>query len=199
MHKRTKSTPLGSIDYPINPAAFALGSNASFVARSMDRDPTHLKAMLHRCEQHEGTSFLEIYQNCNIFNDGAFFAFTEKKSKADTCIFLEDGQPLVFGSERTKGIRLDGFRPQVVDLNAGTYNEGDLWIHDEKDIYKAYALSRFFDDPNEAGALPRPFGVLYSETRPTYEFMMYDQIEQVRIADVDLDAMIAGPTTWQIK
>jgi 2-oxoglutarate ferredoxin oxidoreductase subunit beta len=199
LFKRTKSTPMGSIDYPVNPGAFALGAHASFVARSMDRDPKHLKEMLHRSHQHSGTSFLEIYQNCNIFNDGAFFAFTEKDSKNDTCIFLEDGQPLVFGAESDKGIRLDGMKPQIVSLSDGKFTAADLWIHDEKDIFKATMLTHFFDDPRQEGALPRPFGVLYAVERPTYESMMQAQLDKASERKADLDLMIAGPTTWQIK
>ncbi|NND32590.1 MAG: 2-oxoacid:ferredoxin oxidoreductase subunit beta [Saprospiraceae bacterium] len=199
LQKRTKSTPMGSIDYPINPGAFALGCQSSFVARSMDRDPGHLKEMLHRSYQHPGTSFLEIYQNCNIFNDGAFFAFTEKSSKPETCLFLENGQPLIFGAARDKGIRLDGMRPRVVSLSDGKYTTDDLWVHDETDIFKATMLSRFFDDPSAESALPRPFGVMYAQERPTYESMLYDQLTSASNGEADLDEMIAGPTTWQIK
>ena len=142
-NKRTTSTPYGSIDHPVNPIAFALGTDATFVARSMDRDTKHLKEMLIKADKHKGTSFLEVYQNCNIFNDGAFFAFTEKESKPSTTIFLEHGQPLVFGKENEKGIHLDGFTPKVVDLNDGTSTKDDLWVHDEHDLIKAQILSRF--------------------------------------------------------
>lgn len=200
VNKRTKSTPMGSIDYPVNPSAFAMGSSATFVARSMDRDPKHLKAMLHRSHQHKGTSFLEIYQNCNIFNDGAFFTFTDKATKADNCLFLEHGQPLIFGAESNKGIRINGLAPQIVDLNDGKYTADDLWVHDEHDIFKASMLTRFFDDPKEEGALPRPFGVLYQQDRPTYEHELFEQLELAQSKkDADLDAMIAGPKTWNIK
>lgn len=201
VNKRTKSTPYGSIDNPVNPVAFALGSNASFVARSMDRDPKHLKAMLHRSNEHMGTSFLEIYQNCNIFNDGAFFKFTEKNSKPDTTLFLEHGQPLIFGTERNLGIRIDGLKPMVVDINAGKLGVDDLWVHDEQDVFKATMLSRFFDNPDNQGALPRPFGVFFAESRPCYEDMLFDQIDTaVRTRGVgDLDALLAGNNTWEIK
>ncbi len=198
--KKTKSTPAGSIDYPINPLAFALGCQASFVARSMDRDPKHLKEMLHRCHGHKGTSFLEIYQNCNIFNDGAFFAFTEKERKADTCIFLEDGKPLIFGANLDKGIRMNGLRPEVVSIADGAYSPDDLWLHDEKDVFKASMLARFFDDPGDEGALPRPFGVIYADERATYDDLCQQQMEAAGTADdAYLDKLIAGPTTWQIK
>ncbi|MDH3648936.1 MAG: 2-oxoacid:ferredoxin oxidoreductase subunit beta [Saprospiraceae bacterium] len=200
VQKKTKSTPMGSLDYPVNPSAFALGASATFVARSMDRDPKHLKATLHRSNAHKGTSFLEIYQNCNIYNDGAFFAFTEKSSKSENCLFLEQGQPLVFGMEQDKGVTIDGLRPTIVDLNNG-YSKGDLWIHDEEDIFKASMLARFFDDPAVEGHLPRPFGVLYQSDRPAYEVSMFDQLDNARSqkGKGDLNEMIAGSRTWQIK
>src|SRR5512146_1045022 len=129
-HKITKSTPFGSIDHPFNPLALAMGADATFVARTMDRDPKHLQAMLLRANAHKGASFLEIYQNCNIFNDGAFEIFTEKGSKPQETLFLEHGKPLVFGANGDKGIKLDGFTPKVVNLDEGT-SKDDLWIHDE--------------------------------------------------------------------
>src|SRR5215207_8601134 len=147
--KVTKSTPFGSIDHPFNPMALALGADATFIARSMDRDPKHLQAMLLRTYEHKGASFLEIYQNCNIFNDGAFELFTEKSTKADNALFLEHGKPLVFGAQRNKGIRLDGYKPVVVEPGAG-FSTDDLWIHDENDFYKAQILVRMFDDPQKA-------------------------------------------------
>src|ERR1043165_9445842 len=131
-NKVTKSTPFGSIDHPFNPLALALGADATFVARSMDRDPKHLQAMLLRANQHKGAPFLEIYQNCNIFNDGAFEIFTEKGTKAAETLFLEQGKPLVFGANREKGIMLDGFTPKVVELNNGI-TQDELWVHDEFD------------------------------------------------------------------
>src|SRR4249920_888892 len=133
-NKVTKSTPYGSIDHPFNPAALALGADATFVARSMDRDPKHLQSMLVRAHNHKGASFLEIYQNCNIFNDGAFEIFTEKSSKADEVLFLEQGKPLIFGATQNKGVKLDGFNPVVVEIGKDASIE-DLWIHDERDFY----------------------------------------------------------------
>ena len=197
VQKKTKSTPYGSIDQPVNPVAFALGCNASFVARSMDRDPKHLKAMLHRSQAHKGTSLLEIYQNCNIFNDGAFFEFTDKATKADRALFVENGQPLVFGSESQYGIRINGLSPQVVNLSEGKYMVDDLWVHDEQDIYKANTLARFFDDPD----FPRPFGVIYANERPTYDEMALAQVDDVKatLGAGDLDALLAGNMTWEIS
>jgi 2-oxoglutarate ferredoxin oxidoreductase subunit beta len=156
--KITKSTPFGSLDHPFNPLALAMGADATFVARTMDRDPKHLQQLLIRANQHKGASFLEIYQNCNIFNDGAFEIFTEKSTKPDETLFLEQGKPLVFGAQQNKGIRLDGFKPVVVDVG-GEFSADDLWVHDEKDFYKAQILARMFDDPRIEGHLPSPFVV----------------------------------------
>jgi 2-oxoglutarate ferredoxin oxidoreductase subunit beta len=197
VNKVTKSTPMGSIDHP----ALAMGADASFVARSMDRDPKHLQAILARAEKHKGTSFVEIYQNCNIFNDGAFEIFTEKATKPLHALFVEQGKPLVFGANNEYGIRIDGMRPEVVTLGE-QYSADDLWIHDEKDFYKAQILTRLFDNPNEEGAIfPRPFGVFYSADRPCYEDMMALQIEEAIASKGpgDLDKLIRGKEVWEIK
>lgn len=199
MEKKTKSTPMGSIDYPVNPLAFAMGAQSTFIARSMDRDPKHLQAMLKRSDAHYGTSFLEIYQNCNIFNDGAFFAFTDKETKLSKGVFLENNEPLVFGAKSELGIRLDAYKPEIVKL--ADYNKEDLWIHDESDIFKAQILTRFFDDPrtNDASYFPRPFGVIYEEERPCYEDQVYAQVDSAKTAqEADLDILFSGRSTWEI-
>jgi len=197
--KVTKSTPFGSIDHPFNPLALAMGADATFIARSMDRDPKHLQEMLLRANAHKGSSFLEIYQNCNIFNDGAFEVFTEKGSKVEEALFLTQGQPLVFGAQQNKGIKLDGFRPVVVNLDGG-HSKDDLWVHDEHDFYKSQILVRMFDDPNKDGHLPRPFGVFYQTDRPCYEEMMQLQIEEVMTSrgKGNLDKLLRGNEVWEI-
>ena len=199
--KITKSSPLGSIDHPFNPAALALGADGSFVARSMDRDQKHLQEMLRRSYAHKGTSFLEIYQNCNIFNDGAFALFTEKGSKPDTTLFLEHGQPMMFGANKEKGIKLDGFKPVVVDMNSDGVSADDLWVHDEQDIFKAQILTRIFDNPKNENALPRPFGVFYETQRPCYEDLMASQLERAvaQRGEPDLSALIRGNDTWTVN
>ena len=196
--KVTKSTPYGSLDHPFNPLALAMGADASFVGRSMDRDPKHLQQMLIRANAHKGSSFLEIYQNCNIFNDGAFEIFTEKGTKMEETLMLEQGQPLIFGANRDKGIRLDGYKPQLVSLN--DYSANDLWIHDEKDFYKAQILVRMFDNPANIGHMPRPFGVFFETERPCYEDMLNLQVEEVISAKGpgDLDRLLRGSETWTI-
>lgn len=198
-NKVTKSTPMGSIDHPFNPLALAMGADATFVARTMDRDPKHLQAMLIRTNEHKGASFLEIYQNCNIFNDGAFEIFTEKGSKPQETLFLEQGKPLMFGAGNDKGIRLDGFTPRVVNLADG-FSADDLWVHDEADIYKAQILTRIFDDPRIEGHLPRPFGVFYKNDRACYEDVMKAQIEDAQARrPADLDKLLRGNEVWTIS
>lgn len=198
-NKITKSTPFGSIDHPFNPSALAMGADASFVARSMDRDPKHLQEMLKRAHRHHGASFLEIYQNCNIFNDGAFEIFTEKSTKPEEVLFLEQGKPLVFGAQQNKGIKLDGFKPVVVEIGK-EYSADDLWVHDEADFYKAQILTRMFDDTRIEGHLPRPFGVFFETERPTYEDMMKLQIEDAIATKGkgNLDKLLRGREVWEI-
>ncbi len=196
--KVTKSTPMGSIDHPFNPIALCLGADATFVARSMDRDPNHMRDILTKSNQHKGSSLVEIYQNCNVFNDGAFFVYTDKATKAEQAIFMEDGKPLIFGAESDKGIRLDGFKPEIVNLN--DCSEDDLWIHDETDRVKAGILSRFFEDNKQPGHLPRPFGVFYREERDNYETDLNEQVTAAKekLGEGDLESIIRGNYTWKI-
>ena len=191
--KKTKSTPMGSIDHPFNPLALCMGADATFIARTMDRDPKHMREMLMRSNNHKGTSLLEIYQNCNVFNDGAFFGMTDKATKMNQTLFLEHGQPLVFGENKDKGIRLDGFKPIIVSLEDCSID--DLWIHDEKDRVKAGLLTRFFD-----ADFPRPFGVFYFEDRPTYEDALVQQIDNAieHKGQGNLDELLKGSNTWTI-
>jgi 2-oxoglutarate ferredoxin oxidoreductase subunit beta len=198
--KITKSTPFGSVDHPFNPLALVLGAEGTFVARSMDRDPKHLRSILLEAHKHPGTSMVEIYQNCNVFNDGAFFTYTEKDTKAANTLWLEDGQPLTFGENGSKGIKLDGFTPTIVDLENGASRD-DLWIHDKSDRIKAGILTRLFHDPKSEGAFPRPFGIFYQRDRERYEDQFIDQIESAiaKNGEGDLDALIRGNNTWTIS
>jgi len=196
----TKSTPMGSLDHPFNPAALAIGADAAFFARAMDRDPKHLKEMLMRTHEHKGTSLLEIYQNCIVFNDGAFEVYTDKQRRNETSLYLEHGKPLLFGADSDKGIRLDGMKPEVVTIG-GEWSESDLWIHDERDHFKAYLLSRFFEDNRHDERLPRPFGVFYDVDRPTYDEQLNQQMENAfkSKGQGSLDDLLAGDETWIVK
>ena len=199
-NKVAKSTPMGSIDYPFNPMALAMGADASFIARTMDRDPKHLQEMLLRADDHKGSSLLEIYQNCPIFNDKAFAVYTDKGTKLQETIFLENGKPFIFGADQEKGIVLDGYKPKVVELNTGEYSANDLWIHDESDLYKAQILIRMFDEIKVENRFPRPFGVFYAADRPTYDEMINTQTEEATGAgEGDLDELISGHNTWEVK
>ncbi len=196
--KVAKSTPMGSVDHPFNPLALCMGADASFIARSMDRDPVHLRGILKHANAHKGTSMVEIYQNCNVFNDGAFEVFTEKATKKVNTLMVEHSKPLVFGANVDKGIKLDGIKPVVVNLADVSVN--DLWIHDETSREKANLLVRFFDTPSDENALPRPFGVFYKEDRFCYEDAMNEQIAEAiqSKGKGDLDALIIGKNTWTI-
>lgn len=199
--KVTKSTPGGSLDHPINPAAITLGADGTFMARTMDRDPKHMQAMLNRAYAHKGTSMLEIYQNCNVFNDGAFFTFTDKSTKPQATVFLEHGQPLLFGENQEKGIHFNCGQPVIVDLNEGTYSTDDLWVHDEADLTKANLLARIFDDPLVEGNLPRPFGIFYDVNRETYEDAMWAQAKHAiaEKGEGHLDELLSGEHTWVVE
>jgi 2-oxoglutarate ferredoxin oxidoreductase subunit beta len=200
--KVTKSTPMGSIDHPFNPLALAAGADGTFIARAMDRDPVHLREILRAANDHKGTSLVEIYQNCNVFNDGAFEVFTDKKTKADATVFVEHGAPMVFGANDQKGIRLDDATPVVVDLSSGEWSKDDLWIHDKHDRFKSSVLMRCFDTPSpEFDSLPRPFGVFYQTSRDCYEDMLHDQIARSisTKGEGDLDALLRGKNTWEIE
>jgi 2-oxoglutarate ferredoxin oxidoreductase subunit beta len=196
--KVTKSTPFGSLDHPFNPLALVMGADGTFVARSMDRDPIHLRNILKRANAHKGASMVEIYQNCNVFNDGAFEVFTEKASKPEATLFIEHDRPLVFGAAKDKGIMLDGFTPRIVSLTDLSAN--DLWIHNERDRVKANILTRFFDDPSKEEHFPRPFGVFYVEDRFTYEEAFNAQIETAKAkGEPDLDKLLSGSNVWVVE
>ncbi|MCG8372840.1 MAG: 2-oxoacid:ferredoxin oxidoreductase subunit beta [Balneolales bacterium] len=197
----TKSSPFGSVDHPFNPLALSLGADGTFVARAMDRDPKHLKEMILRSHKHNGASMLEIYQNCIVFNDGAFGLFTDKKTRPQESIYLEQGQPLVFGANQDKGVRLNGLMPEVVELG-DSITKDDLWIHDEKDSTKAHLLSRFFEHPENGEGLqfPRPFGVLFASDRPSYDDMAIAQVEHAKHSgEANLDTLLQGKDTWVVK
>jgi len=198
--KVTKTTPYGSIEEPFNPTELALGAKASFVSRTLDRNPKHMQAILKRAHEFKGTSFVEIYQNCPVFNDEAFFAFSDKETKKEEAIFLEHGQPLIFGQDDEKGIILDGLVPKIVNFKESNISANDFWIHDEKDKTKANIVSRFFDTLFDGDNFPRPFGVIYADERPVYDEDMTNQIKNVtaKKGKTSLNKILSGDSTWQI-
>ena len=193
--KKTKSTPMGSIDYPINPILFALGCEGTFVARSLDRDPKHMQEMVKRSEHHKGTSFLEIYQNCNIFNDGAFFDLTEKDVKDDNVVVLKNGEPLIFGKNHEKAVTLDGFKLKVV--NIADVPVESLLRYDETNPSLAYILARMDD----LEGFPTAIGVFYCAERSTYEQDMKEQIDEAKkkLGPGDLRKLLFSGNTWTVN
>jgi 2-oxoglutarate ferredoxin oxidoreductase subunit beta len=193
--KVTKSTPMGSIDYPFNPLSVALGADGTFVARTIDVEARHLQDTVKRAYEHRGTSFVEILQNCNIFNDGAYAPLTEKDSKADAQLVLEHGKPLVFGQNRDKGIRMNGHSLEVVQLGNGL-SESDLIVHDETDSALAFLLS-LMTPPR----FPTPIGVVRSIERQPYEEILRGQIRAAkqRQGEGDLTALLSHGDTWTVS
>jgi 2-oxoglutarate ferredoxin oxidoreductase subunit beta len=197
--KKTKSTPLGSIDHPFNPISVALGAEASFVARTIDTETKHMQEVLLKAAHHKGSAFIEIYQNCNVFNDGAFEGVTEKTSKADHQLVLEHGKPMIFGKDKNKGIRLTGmFHPEVVTLGENGVTEKDLLVHDEQAPHAglAFLLSQL-DIPDYPVAL----GVLRSVERGVYDQMAQEQ-EQKHVAAKgvgDLKKLLHQGDVWTVS
>src|SRR6184192_2365885 len=172
--QRTKSTPMGVIDYPVNPLSLAIASEATFVARSIDIDVKHLGSMVEAAAKHKGVSFLEVYQNCNIFNDGAFDYFAERSVRPDKVLYLEHGRPMIFGKDRNQGIRMKGAHPEVVTIGENGITEADILVHDIhlQDPSVAFMLARM-----EQPDFPQPVGVFRAVERPSYDQLMADQIE----------------------
>jgi len=197
MGKRTKSTPYGSVDRPFNPMAVAIGSGATFVARSVDVYAPHLKDVLSAAAAHKGTAFVEIFQNCNIFNDGAWEAYREKELRDDNLIHLRHGQPLIFGKNADKGIRMAApFTPEVVSLSDSVRPE-HLVVHDEKGP-PAYA---FMLSQMEAPSFPVPVGVYRNVEAPIFDAAMHAQVAQVTAKKGvgDLKQLIYGGDTWEVR
>jgi 2-oxoglutarate ferredoxin oxidoreductase subunit beta len=194
--KVTKSTPMGAIDNPLNPISVAIGCEASFVARSIDVNVKHLAETFKRAAEHKGTAFVEVYQNCNIFNDGAWDYATDRDSKFDTVVELEHGKPLIFGKNKDKGIRLNGTEPEIVELGKGI-NPDDLLFHDEKspEPTLAYLLSRM-----RHPEFPEPIGVFRNVDVPKYDVELNRQVQAAteKKGSGDLNAMFNSGETWTV-
>ena len=197
--KKAKSTPFGSVDRPFSPLALALGSEATFIARSVDVFQLHLKETLRKAAAHQGSAYIEILQNCNIFNDGAWETITEKEARSEQVVQLDHGKPLIFGKNRDKGIRLVGLDLEVVALGNGI-TEKDLLVHDEHNpnpVY-AFALSRMDSMPG----FPTPIGVLRAlQGVPRYEDLIQQQIREViaKKGKGDLAKLLRAGDTWELK
>ncbi|MEE9278140.1 MAG: 2-oxoacid:ferredoxin oxidoreductase subunit beta [Dehalococcoidia bacterium] len=195
MGKTTKSSPMGSIETPLNPISVALSAEATFVARSLDTDTAHLTATLERAARHKGVSFVEVYQNCNIFNDGAFRAFTDKPVRKQRMLYLEQGQPMLFGDEKEHGIALQGSAPTIVDAED---DAEQILVHDEhrEEPTIAHLLARM-----AYPEMPVPVGVFRQITRPSYGELLEQQIRDAREkrGEGDLAALVKGSSTWLVE
>lgn len=194
--KRTKSTPAGSADYPFNPLSLALGAGATFVARTVDIYLQHQKEVLRRAAAHKGTAFVEIYQNCNIFNDKAFDYMTDKPVRDDAAIYLEHGKPLVFGKEKNRGIRMRGTEMEVIELG-GEYSESDCLVWNESLDNPATAfLAAQLLPPH----FPTALGVFRSVDEPTYEERVVGQIEEATAKQGvgRLEDLLRQGDTWTV-
>jgi len=197
MGKKTKTTPLGSIDRPFSPVAVALGAGATFVARTIDADQAHMASVLKRAAEHKGTAFVEIYQNCIVFNDGAYEAISDKSVRDDARLLLEHGKPLVFGKNKDKGVRLRGLEPEVVTLGANGVTEADLVVHDEVAEHSGLA---FFLSQFDAPKFPVPLGVFRAVSQPCYE-ELNNQLHadaRARRGQGDLATLLNSGDTWTI-
>ncbi len=195
--KKTRSTPFGAVDYPLQPLSVAIGAEATFVARSHDVNTKHLANIIERAAAHRGTSFVEIYQNCNIFNDKAFEYATGKEMRDDMTIVLEHGKPVIFGKNRDKGIRLNGLQPEIVYLGEGI-TEDDLLFHDERaqEPTLAYMLSRMYYPQ-----FPEPIGVFRAIEHPTYDAMLDELVKDAinTKGEGRLDDLFRAGETWTVE
>ncbi|MFJ7266302.1 2-oxoacid:ferredoxin oxidoreductase subunit beta [Streptomyces sp. NPDC099050] len=197
--KITKSTPMGSLDAPFNPVSLAIGAEASFVARTVDSDRKHLTEVLRAAAAHEGTALVEIYQNCNIFNDGAFEVLKDHEQAQEAVIRLEHGQPIRFGVDNAKGVVRDVATGDLEVVTVAPDNESRILVHDASSASptNAFALSRLADPDT----LHRtPIGVFRNVRRPVYDTLMADQLETAvdRSGKGDLGALLGGNDTWTV-
>jgi 2-oxoglutarate ferredoxin oxidoreductase subunit beta len=190
--KKTKSTPMGSIDYPIDPVSLALGAGATFVARAVDVDAAGFQQVLAAAAQHKGTAFIEVYQNCNIFNDGAFVQIQEKKSRPSHALLLEHGKPMRFGEKNEKGIVLDSQgNPEVVDV--ASVGEDKLLRHDETSDTLPFVISRL-----RPPHFPTPIGVIRKVQAPSYDKLLNDQIEAAKPKRKSMQEILNAGETWRV-
>ncbi|CAL9300007.1 2-oxoacid:ferredoxin oxidoreductase subunit beta [Streptomyces sp. SudanB182_2057] len=197
--KITKSTPMGSLDAPFNPVSLALGAEASFVARTIDSDRKHLTEVLRAAAAHPGTALIEIYQNCNIFNDGAFDSLKDKQRAEEALIRLEHGQPIRFGTDGARGVVRDRATGDLKVVTVTPENEADILVHDAHAASPttAFALSRLADPDTLHHT---PVGVFRSVDRPVYDTLMADQLDTAveQHGKGDLAALLAGGDTWTV-
>ena len=195
---KTKTTPMGSIDNPLNPILFALGAEATFIARTVDTNPKHMMQTFKAAHEHQGVSFIEIFQNCVIFNNKNWDPVYGKESRDDNMLFLEEGQPMVFGKEEKKGIVWNGSQPEVISLGDADPIEKNVLIHKPQNagtLYTAMLAEMNYPD------FPTPVGVLRKTNKPTYETQINNQVDEA-ISKLEkkpsLQELVQGANTWTI-
>ena len=194
--KVTKSTPYGSLDAPLNPLAIAVASGCTYIARTLDVDVKNMTALVDRGAKHKGTSFIEVYQDCNVFNHQAWFYASQKDARPENTLMLEHGKPMIFGKENEKGIRRVGEQIEVVEL-VGDLTADDLIIHDERNLEIAFQLTQMFSPE-----FPEPMGVLYcNPDQPTYNELLHQQIDDVieKHDGKTLQSLVTGNNTWTVE
>ncbi|MCH2147583.1 MAG: 2-oxoacid:ferredoxin oxidoreductase subunit beta [Phycisphaerales bacterium] len=194
--KVTKSTPYGSLDAPLNPLAIAVASGCTYIARTLDVDVKNMTALLDRGAKHKGTSFVEVYQDCNVFNHQAWFYASQKDTRPENTLMLEHGNPMIFGKDSDKGIRRVGEKIEVVELG-GDVTEDDLVIHDERNLEIAFQLTQMFSPE-----FPEPMGVLYcNPDQPTYNDLLHEQVDDVieKHDGKTLQSLVTGNNTWTVE
>jgi 2-oxoglutarate ferredoxin oxidoreductase subunit beta len=194
--KVTKSSPYGTVDYPVSPLAVALAAEATFIARTVDTHTEHIQSTLDRAGRHKGSAFVEVLQNCNIFNDGAHREFTDREVRDDRMLVLEHGKPMIFGKDRNKGLRLNGLHPEIVTIGENGVSEADILVHDETDPMIAFMLAHIYWPE-----FPVPVGVVRNITRPTHDQMLNDQIQQAvgSRGKGDLAELLHSGETWTVE
>ncbi len=194
--KVTKSSPYGSLDRTFRPGILALGSGCTFLAKALDSDPKGMTEVMTAADLHRGTSFIEVYQNCVIFNDKAHDHYANRATRADTTLMVEHGKPMIFGKEKNKGVRLNGLKLEVVELG-DKYQESDLLVHDKHNE----ALAHMLVDASHPPHFPMVLGVLYQKELETYEFMMEEQLKAVKAkkGDGNFKELLYSGETWSVK
>lgn len=192
----TKSSPYGAVDRPFSIASLAIGAGATFFARTIDTDPKHMMDVFQAASEHKGTSMVEVFQNCVIFNDKVHDEVTNRANRDDTTLRVEHGKPMIFGKEKNKGIRLNGVSPEVVTIGENGITEKDLIVHDEASVFLSHMLGSF-----ERPHFPIPLGVLKKVSLPTYDDGICDQIKMVKDkkGPGDMEKLLNSGDTWEVK
>lgn len=195
---KTKSTPYGSIDRPFHPASLVIGANSTFFARTIDTDPKHMQEVFLKASQHKGTSFVEVLQNCVIFNDKTHDPVTNRATRPDNSINLEHGKPMIFGKENNKGIVFDGFTPKIVTIGENGITEKDLAVHNENEpsgVWSYMLSTMSYPD------MPVPLGVLRCVDAAVYESAVHEQIDNAKskFGEGSMEKLLHSGDTWTIK